>query len=812
VAQKLRVPYGWLKEYVEIELSPEELAQKLTMVGLPVENIINSHPGFSGVVAGIITVIEDHPHADHLKICQVDVGEKFLQVVSGAPNMAVGQRVAVALEGARLPEGREIRRATFRGVDSWGMLCSAQELGLDASLVSPEDREGILTLPPDALPGQDVARVLGLEEIVFELEVTTNRADCLSILGVAREVAALTGVPLREPMVDLREEGPPTEDFVSIDIEAPQMCGRYVARVVRNVTIGPSPSWMQARLRACGMRPINNIVDITNYVMLEMGQPLHAFDYDLLKGKKIIVRRARRGEKIITLDGQERVLEDNILVIADQERAVAIAGVMGGLETEVTGQTVNILIESAHFDGVSIRRASRYLSLRSEASLRFERGVNIEGAPRAADRAAELMQKLAGGSIARGRVDCYMVRKDPVIISFRPERVNYFLGTELSRKEIKEILERLQLKIKTEGPDTWQVEIPSHRGDLTQEIDLVEEVARLYGYDRIPVTIPPGVIAGEKKSRRQEWEEAGQEAAVSCGLTQVITYSFISPKIWDLLQLPPDHKWRKTVVLQNPLREEQSVLRTTLLPGLLEVAARNANRRVMPVAIFEIGRVFLPQGDGLPREPLRLAGLVMGTRRRGWNWPALEMDFYYLKGVIEGILERVRVSKVRWEPTAAYPFLHPGRSAEILSEEMEPVGFAGELHPDVLSAFGLPTRAYVFELDWEILMNLTDGIPGYQPLPKFPAVDRDLAVVVSEEVLAEKVREVILDAAGPYLKECRIFDLYRGQQVGEGKKSLAFTLSFQREDRTLTDAEVNSIMQKIEKELGRRVGAVLRQE
>ncbi|MCG0278668.1 MAG: phenylalanine--tRNA ligase subunit beta [Thermanaeromonas sp.] len=808
----MRVPYSWLKEYVEIELPPEELAQKLTMAGLPVENIINLSPGFSGVVAGIITAIEDHPHADHLKICQVDVGEKCLQVVSGAPNMRVGQRVAVALEGARLPGGREIRRAIFRGVESLGMLCSAQELGLDASLVSPEDREGILTLPPDASPGQDVARVLGLDEVVLELEVTTNRADCLSILGVAREVSALTGVRVKEPRIEFSEVDPPAGDLVSVNIDAPQMCGRYVARIVRNVSIGPSPSWMQARLRACGMRPINNIVDITNYVMLELGQPLHAFDYDLLKGKKIIVRRARKGEKIITLDGQERVLEDNLLVIADEERAVAIAGVMGGLETEVTGQTANILIESAHFDGVSIRRASRRLGLRSEASLRFERGVDIEGAPRAADRAAELMQKLAGGSIARGQVDCYATRKKPVTIRFRPEKVNYFLGTELSQEEIKEILQRLQLKIKTEGPDTWQVEVPSHRGDLTQEIDLVEEVARLHGYDHIPVSIPAGVVAGEKKSRRQEWEEAAREAAISCGLTQVITYSFISPKIWDLLQLPPEHKWRKTVVLQNPLREEQSVLRTTLLPGLLEVAARNASRQVMPVAIFEIGRVFLPQGDGLPQEPLRLAGLVMGSRNKGWNWPALEMDFYYLKGVVEGILERVRISKVQWEPTAAYPFLHPGRSAEILGINMEPVGFAGELHPDVLSAFELPTRAYVFELDWEILMNLTDGIPGYQPLPKFPAVDRDLAVVVPEEVLAESVREVIIDAAGPFLKECRLFDLYRGQQVGEGKKSLAFTLSFQREDRTLTDAEVNSIIHHIEKELGRRLGAALRQE
>lgn len=803
----MRVLYSWLKEYVEVGLSPEELAGRLTLAGIPVENIIIPNPGFEGVVVGEIRDIQEHPHADHLVVCLVDVRDEVLQLVTGAPNVRVGQKVAVALEGARLPGGREIRKVTFRGVDSRGMLCSAQELGLDTSLVTPEDREGIISLPPDAPLGAEVADVLGLKETILELELTPNRADCLSIQGVAREVAALTGAPLRWPSLKVLEEGPPVATLASVEIEAADMCGRYVARIVRGVKIGPSPSWMQARLRACGLRPINNVVDITNYVMLEMGQPLHAFDYDLLRGKRIIVRRARSGEKIVTLDGQERLLQNNLLVIADEERAVAVAGVMGGLETEVTANTVNVLIESAHFDGAAIRRASRCLGLRSESSLRFERGVNIEGTAEAADRAAELMMRLAGGIISPGRLDCYVQKREPVIIILGPERVNYLLGTELAVSEIKELLTRLQLKVEGENP--LRVEVPPARGDLTQEIDLVEEVARLYGYDRLPVTIPPGVVAEEKKSGRQLWEEAGREAAVACGLNEVVTYSFINPKVWDLLRLPPEHPWRQTVVLQNPLREEQSVLRTTLLPGLLEVAARNANRKVMPVAIFELGRVFIPRGEELPEEPLRLAGLVMGIWERGWAWPAQEMDFYYLKGVVEEILGRLRLPEIRFEASNSWPFLHPGRSATIYVEDVN-LGFLGELHPDVLDAYDLPQRAYIFELDWEKAGRVNKVPCLYEPLPRFPAVERDLAVVVVEEITAEQVQRAIVAAGGANLKGCRLFDVYRGEQIASGHKSLAYTLTFQGEDRTLTDEEVNAALEKIQQELARKLGASLR--
>ncbi|MGB9662978.1 MAG: phenylalanine--tRNA ligase subunit beta [Moorellaceae bacterium] len=803
----MRVPYGWLREYVELELPPEELAHRLTMAGIPVENIIYPRSDLAGVVVGEIKSLERHPYADHLKVCLVDIGGQVLQVVTGAPNVRIGQRVAVALEGARLPEGREIRRASFRGVESQGMLCSAQELGLDTALVAPEDREGILTLAPDARLGSEAAGALGLQETVLELELTPNRADCLSIQGVAREVAALTGAPLRWPSINLSEEGPLASELAAVQIEAADMCGRYVARIVRGVKIGPSPAWMQARLRACGLRPLCNVVDITNYVMLERGQPLHAFDYDLLRGKKIVVRRARPGEKLVTLDGQERVLEPDLLVIADAERAVALAGVMGGLETEVTASTVNVFIESAHFDGAAIRRASRLLGLRSESSLRFERGVDMEGAPQAADRAAELMQLLAQGKISPGCLDVYARKREPVVITLRPERVNFHLGTDLAVEEIKGLLTRLHLQVEGENP--LRVTVPSSRGDLTQEIDLVEEVARLYGYDRLPVTIPGGVVAGEKKSARQLWEEAGREAALACGLTEVITYSFINPKVWDVLRLPVEHPWRRTVALQNPLREEQSVLRTTLLPGLLEVAGRNASRKVMPVAIFELGRVFLPRESELPKEPLRLAGLVMGAEERGWSWPEQEMDFYYLKGIVEEILRRLRVPGIRFAATASWPFLHPGRGAEIYSEDIE-LGFLGELHPDVTRSYDLPYRVYVFELDWETAGRVPKVAPVYKPLPRFPAVERDLAVVVPEEITAEEVLQVILSAGGSYLKDCRLFDVYRGEQIASGHKSLAYTLTFQEEARTLTDEEVNAALGQIERELARRLGASLR--
>ncbi|BCV22007.1 phenylalanine--tRNA ligase subunit beta [Moorella sp. Hama-1] len=844
----MRVPYKWLKQYVDVDLPPEEMARQLTMAGLAVEGIEELTPDFQGVVAGRITAINPHPNSDHLVVCQVDAGPagRELQLVTGAPNVYEGQVVAVAREGARLPGGRQIKRATFRGVASAGMLCSAQELGLDVALISPEDREGIITLPPDAPPGEDVSQVLGLRDVVLVLELTPNRADCLSIINVAREVAALTGAPLHLPATAPPEEGPEIAGLAAVEIAAPDLCARYVARVVQGVRIGPSPAWLQACLRAAGMRPINNVVDITNFIMLEMGQPLHAFDYDRLEEHRVIARRAQPGEKMTTLDEVDRELDPEMLVIADATRPVAIAGVMGGRETEVTPATASILIESAHFDGASIRHTSRRLGLRSEASTRFERGVNLEGAPAAADRAALLMAQLAGGRVARGRIDRYVKPRRPFTIELRPERVNYLLGTDIAPAAMKELLERLHLEVQVKEPpaadvqaedlskaaaqvrvdachehkspashiplptSTLRVAVPAYRGDLTSEIDLVEEIARLYGYNQIPATLPGNISGREKQTPSQLWEEAGREAAAAAGLAEVVTYSFIGPRSLDQLRLPADHPWRRTVAIQNPLREEQSLLRTSLLPGLLEVAARNASRRVLPVAIYEMGRVFIPTAAPLPDEPLRLGGLVMGTTGRGWSWPAGAMDFYYLKGIVENILARLRVADVSWTAADTYPFLHPGRAAVIRAGQTV-LGYLGELHPNVLAAADLPERACVFELDWEAAGDLARNNPSYEPLPRFPAVDRDLAVVVPAATPAATVAGVIRAAGGELLQAVTLFDVYQGSPIPAGYKSLAYSLRYQLPGRTLTDAEVNAAQERIQGALKERLGATLRQ-
>jgi len=487
---------------------------------------------------------------------------------------------------------------------------------------------------------------------------------------------------------------------------------------------------------------------------------------------------------------------------------VAVAGVMGGLDTEVTAGTTNILIEAAHFDGASIRRTSRKLGLRSEASMRFERGVNMEGALLAADRAAQLMAEIAGGRVARGRVDCYVRPRRPVHIELRPERVNYLLGTTLTPAVMKEILQRLHLEASGEGP--FQVAVPAYRGDLNQEIDLVEEIARLYGYNRIPVTLPGNITAREKQTPAQRWEEAGREAAAAAGLAEVVTYSFIGPRALDQLQLTADHPWRRTVKIQNPLREEQSIMRPSLLPGLLEVAGRNAGRRVMPVAVYELGRVFIPSEQPLPREELRLGGLVMGSNARGWDWPAGAMDFFYLKGIVSNVLAMLQLGDITWEATTGHPFLHPGRAAAIKAGELV-LGYLGELHPDVLTAADLPARACVFELDWEAAASLAQRALGYEPLPRFPAVERDLAVVVAADISAAAVSAVIREAGGELLKTHALFDVYQGYPVPDGYKSLAYSLVYQLPDRTLTDAEVNTSMEQIQKALKKRLGATLRQ-
>ncbi|MHB1126462.1 MAG: phenylalanine--tRNA ligase subunit beta [Bacillota bacterium] len=806
----MRVSYEWLKEYVDIDIAPEELAHRLTMAGIAIEGVERQGEETKGVVVGEITQIQEHPNADKLVVCQVDIGEaKYVQVVTGAPNVREGQRVPVALTGAMLPTGLAIKKAQFRGVASEGMLCSAQELKLDQSLLAEGQEEGILMLAGNAPLGVEIAEVLGLNDIIFELDLTPNRADCLGVLNIAREVAAITGKNLYPPEVDAVREEAGTDLPVKVRIEDAELCGRYVARLVDDVRIGPSPQWMQRRLRAAGMRPINNIVDVTNYVMLEMGQPLHAFDYETLQDQTIVVRSARQGEKLVTLDNAERTLDPTMLVIADAEKPVALAGVMGGLSTEVTGDTRQILLESAHFNQVSVRRTSRRLGLRSEASSRFEKGVNINGALDAATRAVQLMVQIGAGRKINGYVDAFVSTKKAVPILLRVDKVNRHLGTSLPAGEIKDILQRLHMQVSEHpGKGEMLVTVPPYRGDIELEIDLVEEVARIYGYDRIPTTLPIGTMGQAQLSRHQRGADLFRETITGCGLTEVITYSFINPRVMDRLLLSSDDPLREMVQIQNPLGEEQSMMRTTLIPNLLEVAGRNASRRVMDLGIFELGKVFFPAGEGQPNEKTMIAALCMGVQEKGWDWPAQELDFYFLKGVVEELCRSLGIDCEFRAGSAGG--LHPGRTAEIMIGDII-VGLLGEVHPDVLGNFQLPGRASVLELNGDILLEKARLKVEYSPVGRYPAVHRDLAVVVREEVPAATVSGIIAATGGPLLHGQHLFDLYQGGQVLAGHRSLAYSLTFQAPDRTLTDEEVGDIHRRIVGELNSRLGAELRQ-
>ncbi|MDI3280946.1 MAG: phenylalanine--tRNA ligase subunit beta, partial [Bacillota bacterium] len=785
----MRVSYQWLLEYVECELSPEELAEVLTGAGLAVEEIERPGGQMRGVVVGRLAAVEDHPRSDHLKVCQVEVGRgERLQVVSGAPNLAVGALVPVILPGGRLPDGRAIETAEFRGVTSQGMLCSGAELGLE------KESPGVLILE-EGRPGEDVRPLLGLDDAVLVLELTTNRADCWSMVGVAREVSALTGARLRLPPTEVPEEkGPPVEELARVEVWEPELCPRYTGRVLEVRAIAPSPLWLQRRLRAAGLRPINGVVDVTNYVMLELNQPLHAFDYDALAQRTVIVRRARPGEELVTLDGQARKLAETMLVIADPEKAVGLAGVMGGANSAISSATRRVFLEGAWFDATNIRRTAKALGLRSEASGRFERGIDPEGVRTALNRAARLMAEIGAARPVPGVLDLYLRPAAPVTIRLRPDKVNFFLGTHLSRDEVAGYLRRLPGLTVEEQGEEWLVRVPSFRRDLEAEIDLVEEVARLYGYHRIPETIPFGLAPAPGLTAVQAKEEELRRVMVGCGFNEVVTYSLTSPRVFDLLRLPEGHPARRAVSLLQPLSEEQTILRTLLFPSLLEVAGRNASRQQEDQFLFELGRIFLPAGPGeLPRERRTLAGILTGRfARRHWTGSEREADFYDARGVVERLCQHLGLA-CRFV-AAQEPYLHPGRAARVLTQRGEELGVVGELHPLIRAALDLPHRLYLFELDAELLLTAPRPEIQYRPLPRFPAVKRDLALVVDEEIPAAEVAAVLKEAGGELLASLEVFDLYRGAPVEEGRKSLAFSLSFQAPDRTLTDAEVDRIL------------------
>jgi len=800
------VPINWLKDYIDVDVSPDELAELLNLTGTAVESIKTLGEGLDNVRVGLLLDVKPHPDADKLSVTTVSIGQpETLQIVCGAKNIKPGDKVPVALIGAHLPNGLVIKPAKLRGVTSYGMLASRAELGMGA------DHSGIYILPEDVEAGKPLAEALGLDDTVLELEITPNRPDCLSMIGMAREVGAITQRTMHRPEVTVTESTEKASDVAGVEILDPDLCPRYSARIIRNVKVGPSPTWMQERLQKAGMRPINNIVDITNYVMLETGQPLHAFDFNTLHGHKIIVRRAKNSEHMQTLDGVVRELDDTMLVIADADRPVALAGVMGGENTEVSDGTKDILLESAYFEPTSIMRTSRSLGLLSESSSRFEKGIDPNGTVYAADRAARFMEELADGIVNKGVVDVYPRVILPKRLPLRTDRVNAILGTKLGVDEISRICRRLEFtpEVIDRTTEMW-VSVPTFRPDLEREIDLIEEVARIYGYNNIRSSLPE---SGDKQgglSLRQKIAESIKLRLVAAGLSEVITYSFTDPHDVDKLQVPEGDPMRWFVRLMNPLSEEVSVMRTTLIGNLLKVLKYNVNREQYDVQIYEVGHIFWhEQGKELPDEETMVSIAMTGARIPDeWYEKARSVDFFDLKGVIEAVLDEVDAEG--WSVRQfTHPVLHPGRSAELLIGD-ESIGFFGEIHPEVQAAYDVP-RAYVAELNLNKLIDKANTVKGFTEIPKYPGISLDLAILVDGSISNDRVLDVIKSAGGSLLKQVRLFDLYTGKGVPEGKKSMAYSMLFSAPDRTLTDQEAldaqERIIRKLEKELGAQVRA-----
>ncbi|MEG1158862.1 MAG: phenylalanine--tRNA ligase subunit beta [Acidaminococcaceae bacterium] len=791
---------NWMKEYVDIKVTPAELADKLTRVGLEVEKVLELGVGLTGVITGQVTAIERHPNSDHLWICQLNIGEpEVVQILTGAQNVTQGAVVPVAVVGSQLPSGMKLKKAKMRGLDSFGMLCSASELGIDAKLLLPEHREGILLLPQDTPIGVDIKEVLGLDDVVLDIDLTANRSDCFNMLGLAREAAVVLGESLQQPTLAVAElPGEQAADLAQIEIVAADLCSRFAVRVLRNIKIGESPVWMQKYLRACGMRPINNVVDVTNYVMLELGQPMHAYDYDQVSGHKLTVRRAQDGETLVTLDGQERKLGAEMLVIADNKGAVGLGGVMGGLATEVTAATTTVLLEAATFNGPNIRHTSKALGLRSEASGRFERGVDTVLNHNALDRAAYLLEQMGACSTVAGIVEAYPLVAEPVVVRVTPAALCARIGTELSGAYMTELLTQLGFGVVAAG-DELVVTAPSWRNDVTCDADISEEVARINGFDNIVSKLPRLDMVQGRQEVIEEVRETVEDYLAGAGLDEVMTYSFIHASSFDKLLLATDDVRRQAIELLNPITEEFQIMRTTMAPSLLATASYNLARQHSKVGIFEIGRTFLPQALPLTQFPVekRVLCVVLSGKRNVLNWNEAkdEVDFYDLKGLVEGLLAKLQVQDYQLVP-ATEPYLHPGKSCGI-EYNGEVIGTLGEVHPLVQAAFNLSADCYLLEMKLEPLVAAATTVPSFVHLPKFPGTSRDLAVVVPAEVPMSELVAVMRAKGGELLTEIKVFDVYTGKQVEAGYKSMAFNLTFQAQDRTLTDSEIDVVIAEL---------------
>ena len=744
----MNVSIKWLKEYVDFDLSPEALAERLLMLGMEIESIKQLGEGLDRVVVGRINTVEKHPQADKLVLCNVDVGSGTdAQIVCGAPNAREGLVAPVALVGAQLPNGLTIKRAKIRGEESQGMLCSEQELAIS------DEASGLMELPDDTQIGAPLVEALGLNDVVLELEITPNRPDCLSMIGVAREIGVTTGNPLRLPKVNVPSGTTDIHNLTSVTIEALDLCPRYAARVIQGVKIAPSPAWLQRRLEAIGIGTINNIVDITNYVLMEYGHPLHAFDYHQLTENRIVVRRAKPGEKLKTIDAEEQELTPDMLVIADAENPVALAGVMGGFDSEITDQTVDVLLESAYFHPPNIRKTSKTLGMHTEASHRFERGADPEGVIPALNRAAHLITEIAGGEICSGIVDVYPGKREAINIKLRPERANFVLGTEIDTDEMRNILTRLGFAVS----DTFEVTAPTFRPDVAQEVDLIEEIARVYGFDNIPTTLPRGDIPIPKVDPKENLRERVKTYLLQCGMMEAMNYAFYHPDVFDRIRLASTDPLRQAVQIANPLSEDQSIMRTTLIPSLLANAQYNRNHQINDVQFFECSKVFIPsETDEYPNEPERVAGIIAGNLGAGvYGDPLRPADFFDIKGVVEGMLDRCGSSDYTITHTD-HPAFHPGRRAEIRIEDKALCVF-GEVHPEVLENYDLPYKAYLFELDFEKLIDVVEPMNQFEPIPIYPSVNRDLAIVLDADTPASHPTEIIKAAGGELVSALHLF-------------------------------------------------------
>ena len=787
---------SWIKTYVpDLDVTAQEYTDAMTLTGTKVEGFTELDADLDKIVIGQIDKIEKHPDADKLIICQVNIGTESVQIVTGAPNVKEGDKVPVVLDGGRVagghdgkmtPGGVKIKKGKLRGVESFGMMCSIEELGSTREMYPEAPEYGIYIFPEDAVVGESAVKALGLDDVVFEYEITSNRVDCYGVLGIAREAAATFQKKFCPPIVEVKENDEKASDYVKVTVEDPELCPRYCARVVKNVKIGPSPKWMQRCLASNGIRPINNLVDITNYVMEEFGQPMHAYDLDTIANQEIIVRRAGKDEKFVTLDGQERIMDENVLMICDGEKAVGIAGIMGGENSMITDDVKTVLFEAACFDGTSIRLSSKRIGLRTDASGKFEKGLDPNNAQAAIDRACQLMEELGAGEVVGGMVDVCSETREPSRVKFEPEKINKLLGTSLTKEAMIDYLGRVELAY---DEKTDEIVAPTFRQDIHCNADVAEEVARFYGYDKIPMTLPTGEATTGKLPFKLRIQEVARDIAEYCGFSEGMSYSFESPKVFDKLCIPEDSELRKVITISNPLGEDYSIMRTSTLNGMLASLSTNYNRRNKDVRLYELGNIYLPKSLPVTELPDERTMFTLGMYGKG--------DFFDMKGVCEEFFEKIGMKKkVTYDPNSGKPFLHPGRQANMIYEG-KVVGYLGEVHPAVADNYSIGEKAYIAVIDILDVLEFAGFNHKYTGIAKYPAVTRDLSLVVPHAVLAGQIEEIFDQRGGNILESYQLFDIYEGAQIEKGFKSMAYSLVFRAHDKTLGENEISAAMKKI---------------